>query len=218
MIDLEDLEAKAKAATPGPVAEELVRFCPGCGSVGYTPDEFHDCCPDGDKARLIPKPLAEHCHELFVLALKGAAEPSGDPAVEQLDRQEAQKWKGKGQSICIEVLADTSILRRQIAILSDAADKMDALARRAQPDCSVLPESDPAPQSFSAPQTDPMADLILEVGRLRKDAERWQAVCDPSSPVGLTAWNNRRSEWQGVSPETAKQLLDDYLADKEAQS
>ncbi len=50
-------------------SEAMTRFCPGCGSVGPVPDPYHDCCPDGGKARMIPEPLARHCHDLFHLAL-----------------------------------------------------------------------------------------------------------------------------------------------------
>lgn len=50
-------------------SEAVTRFCPGCGNVGPVPDPYHDCCPDGGKARMIPEPLARHCHDLFYLAL-----------------------------------------------------------------------------------------------------------------------------------------------------
>jgi len=60
------------AAQAGQVAvpeEELARFCPACGSVGEVGPGYRDCCPDGSEARLIPKRLAEKCHELFKVAL-----------------------------------------------------------------------------------------------------------------------------------------------------
>lgn len=53
--------------------EPVVRFCPGCGSVGDVDAKYRDCCPDGNKARVIPKELAEHCSRLFNLALENAA-------------------------------------------------------------------------------------------------------------------------------------------------
>lgn len=67
-----------QAPAPAPVvpAEPLIRFCPGCGSVGEVGTEYYDCCPDGIKARVIPERLAQHCHDLFQLALQGAAAPS----------------------------------------------------------------------------------------------------------------------------------------------
>lgn len=61
----------ADAAQPEPV----VRFCPGCGSVGPVPEKYRDCCPDGSHARLIPESLANRCRDLFKLALESAAAP-----------------------------------------------------------------------------------------------------------------------------------------------
>ena len=54
---------------PAVQPEPMARFCPGCGSVGPVPEKYRDCCPDGDKARMIPEALARHCHDLFHLAL-----------------------------------------------------------------------------------------------------------------------------------------------------
>lgn len=54
---------------PAVQPEPMARFCPGCGSVGPVPEKYRDCCPDGGKARMIPEPLARHCHDLFHLAL-----------------------------------------------------------------------------------------------------------------------------------------------------
>nr|WP_314359119.1 hypothetical protein [uncultured Achromobacter sp.] len=51
-------------------AEPLARYCPGCGSVGPVGDEYRDCCPDGNEARMIPKRLAEQCRETFRLAIQ----------------------------------------------------------------------------------------------------------------------------------------------------
>lgn len=63
---------------PNPTTPEpVIRFCPGCGSVGPVPDTFKDCCPDGKHAREIPEPLAQRCRDLFYLALEAntAQEP-----------------------------------------------------------------------------------------------------------------------------------------------
>ena len=49
------------APRPDRVAKELVRFCPGCGSVGPVPAEYHDCCPDGSKARAAVAAEREAC-------------------------------------------------------------------------------------------------------------------------------------------------------------
>ncbi len=51
-------------------AEPLVRYCPGCGSVGPVGDGYRDCCPDGGEARTIPAPLAEKCRDTFKIAVK----------------------------------------------------------------------------------------------------------------------------------------------------
>lgn len=52
-------------------AEELVRYCPGCGSVGPVEGEYRDCCPDGDEARMIPIALAKKCRDTFSVAVQG---------------------------------------------------------------------------------------------------------------------------------------------------
>ncbi|WP_241130719.1 hypothetical protein [Achromobacter xylosoxidans] len=57
-------------AAPQASAERLVRYCPGCGSVGPVGDEYRDCCPDGGEARMIPAPLAEKCRDTFKIAVK----------------------------------------------------------------------------------------------------------------------------------------------------
>lgn len=52
-------------------AETLVRYCPGCGSVGPVEGEHHDCCPDGNDARMIPAALAKKCRDTFKIAVRG---------------------------------------------------------------------------------------------------------------------------------------------------
>lgn len=51
-------------------AEPLVRYCPGCGSIGPVETQYRDCCPDGSEARLIPQPLAEKCRHTHRVAVK----------------------------------------------------------------------------------------------------------------------------------------------------
>ncbi len=65
-------------ASEGRVPEPMTRFCPGCGSVGEVEAKYRDCCPDGGRARIIPEPLARHCHGLFQLALRA---PSSDDEI-----------------------------------------------------------------------------------------------------------------------------------------
>ena len=67
--------------TPQPAAqqgEQLVRYCPGCGSIGAVESKYRDCCPDGNEARHIPQALAEKCRDTFRIAIGNltAAHPS----------------------------------------------------------------------------------------------------------------------------------------------
>ena len=55
---------------PAASAEPLVRYCPGCGSIGPVPEQYRDCCPDGSDARMIPQSLAEKCRDTFQVAVK----------------------------------------------------------------------------------------------------------------------------------------------------
>ncbi|WP_423457996.1 hypothetical protein [Ottowia sp. VDI28] len=54
---------------PAISAEPLVRYCPGCGSVGPVDSKYRDCCPDGNEARMIPQALAEKCRDTFKIAV-----------------------------------------------------------------------------------------------------------------------------------------------------
>lgn len=45
--------------------EEMVRYCPECGHIGEVSESFHDCCPEGSSARVVPKKFAETCHKTF---------------------------------------------------------------------------------------------------------------------------------------------------------
>lgn len=51
-------------------SEPMVRYCPGCGSIGPIPKAYRDCCPDGAEARLIPQAMAEKCRDTFKVAIK----------------------------------------------------------------------------------------------------------------------------------------------------
>ena len=70
---LDDMRAAMRdALAPVPPAEQMTRFCPGCGSVGKVSAKYRDCCPDGSQARVIPESLANQCHDLFKGALEAA--------------------------------------------------------------------------------------------------------------------------------------------------
>lgn len=60
----------ARYGQPAASAEPLVRYCPGCGSIGPVPEQYRDCCPDGSDARMIPQSLAEKCRDTFRVAVK----------------------------------------------------------------------------------------------------------------------------------------------------
>lgn len=45
--------------------EEMVRYCPECGHIGEVSESFHDCCPEGSSARVVPKQFAETCQKTF---------------------------------------------------------------------------------------------------------------------------------------------------------
>lgn len=47
------------------MTEERVRFCPECGHMGEVSEGFHDCCPEGSSARVVPKKFAETCQKTF---------------------------------------------------------------------------------------------------------------------------------------------------------
>lgn len=72
-------------AAPQASAEPLARYCPGCGSVGPVGDEYRDCCPDGNQARMIPERLAEQCRDTFRLAIQSLLPdaPANDGAAPQ---------------------------------------------------------------------------------------------------------------------------------------
>ncbi len=84
------LEVAAQAGQVAP-AEELARFCPACGSVGDVTPAYRDCCPDGNEARRIPKPLANKCSELFKVALAAmrARAPASPTVAQQAPAQAA---------------------------------------------------------------------------------------------------------------------------------
>ncbi|KAF1021854.1 MAG: hypothetical protein GAK30_01543 [Paracidovorax wautersii] len=62
---------KVAAAPKGDGGGPLVRYCPGCGSIGTVDAKYRDCCPDGAEARMVPKAFAQQCHDTFHLAIDG---------------------------------------------------------------------------------------------------------------------------------------------------
>jgi hypothetical protein len=64
------LLARYGAEQPAASAEPVVRYCPGCGSVGPVEPQYRDCCPDGNQTRMIPQALAEKCRDTFKVAIR----------------------------------------------------------------------------------------------------------------------------------------------------
>lgn len=60
------LQIAVRAST---TAEPLVRYCPGCGSIGAVESKYRDCCPDGSDARMVPHKFAQQCRDTFKLAI-----------------------------------------------------------------------------------------------------------------------------------------------------
>jgi hypothetical protein len=75
-------------------AERLVRYCPGCGSVGPIEDTYQDCCPDGGEARMIPESLAEKCRSTFKIAVQ-ALSADGIP-----------NGTGKAEAMALQAIVD----------------------------------------------------------------------------------------------------------------
>ena len=60
--------------------QKVVRYCPGCGSVGPVESKYRDCCPDGNVAFDVPEEFAKQCHGTFSLALRTLAAPALNPS------------------------------------------------------------------------------------------------------------------------------------------
>ncbi|MGE8688581.1 MAG: hypothetical protein ACN6PJ_15665 [Achromobacter sp.] len=113
-------------AAPQASAEQLVRYCPGCGSIGPVEEKYRDCCPDGDEARMIPAALAEKCRDTFNIAVKAmltdaAANDSTAPQASEAVSMEDLK------AIAREVTADSAAIRAEErnAALEEAAGLLD---------------------------------------------------------------------------------------------
>lgn len=96
-----EMRLVARGWQPAAQPEPMARFCPGCGSVGPVPEKYRDCCPDGDKARMIPEALARHCRDLFQLALSAPGDalhpqqPAAQPASAEPVAEVTGEWHSK---------------------------------------------------------------------------------------------------------------------------
>lgn len=79
--------------------EPLVRYCPGCGSIGPVKSEYRDCCPDGGEARMIPAPLAEKCRDTFKIAVKALLADAA--ANDEVQRQACTNWRADDPDLMI---------------------------------------------------------------------------------------------------------------------
>jgi hypothetical protein len=84
--------ASVQQADGAATDEPVVRYCPGCGSIGQVEGKYRNCCPDGDEAREIPAALAEKCSLTFKMAVKSvlansaANAPTAEPAPVKLEQ------------------------------------------------------------------------------------------------------------------------------------
>ncbi|CUK13200.1 Uncharacterised protein [Achromobacter xylosoxidans] len=92
-------EPVAVHAFPLASTEPLVRYCPGCGSVGPVESKYHDCCPDGGEARMIPTALAEKCRDTFKIAVKALLADAA--ANDGVQRQAYTDWRADDPDLMI---------------------------------------------------------------------------------------------------------------------
>ena len=79
--------------------KELIRYCPGCGSIGEVEVTYRNCCPDGNLAFKVPHNFAKACSATFKALINSPA-TSPAPAVvqmtdEQIERIAIQFYKNR---------------------------------------------------------------------------------------------------------------------------
>jgi NADH pyrophosphatase NudC (nudix superfamily) len=67
------LSSRADGGKDSSDAEKMVRYCPGCGSIGTVEAKYRGCCPDGSDARMVPEKFAQQCRDTFKLAIAAIA-------------------------------------------------------------------------------------------------------------------------------------------------
>lgn len=97
-------------------AEETVRFCPHCASIGDIDDKYRDCCPDGSVARRIPRKLAEVCRDTFKLAISAASQaaPASPEQVQALTDERIAELNREAQDQGISGIPPSIHLARAI--------------------------------------------------------------------------------------------------------
>lgn len=143
----------------------MLRFCPGCGSVGQVPDTYMDCCPDGTDARLIPASLANKCRDLFQMALATALTPNAGESAQislystrQAALEPAECWSDDKEEFNYNTLGDLlsngglavgDTVYYADAVIPDPADYINAddileqMGERASDDCGECAEDYP---------------------------------------------------------------------------
>lgn len=125
-------------------AEELVRYCPSCGSIGEVEARYRDCCPDGSDARHIPRSLAEKCRETFKFAISAVgAQMRPMSEVERKQAAKTSDWCphcGQGWDVAEQLVA------ARLAAPSPAGESVDTPAFRAIPRGVTGPDYDVWPQ------------------------------------------------------------------------
>lgn len=67
--------------------KELIRYCPGCGSIGEVEATYRNCCPDGQLAFKVPHNFARACQATFRALIDSPATSLAPAAVNAVDEQ-----------------------------------------------------------------------------------------------------------------------------------
>jgi len=113
-----------RPSRPNAQAEEMVRFCPSCGSVGDVPATFRDCCPDGSNARIVPKGFAEICADTFQLAVAPQIEAIRDAQADERGAFQSRVHPWMLACFGSEIAADT--VERNHRFFEEAAELVQA--------------------------------------------------------------------------------------------
>lgn len=143
----------------------MLRFCPGCGSVGEVAGTYLDCCPDGSQARVIPAALANKCRDLFQMALATALMPQADETAQadlystKQATEPKQCWSADEEAFCYDSLHELLDSNDELAVgdpvyfadavipdpatYIDVDDILTQMGERAADDCGEYAEDYP---------------------------------------------------------------------------
>jgi hypothetical protein len=98
--------------------KELIRYCPGCGSIGEVEATYRNCCPDGNLAFKVPHNFANACRATFKALIDSPA-TSPAPAVVQMTDEQILKiqekhipkhgWSTNGIAFARDILAAAEV-------------------------------------------------------------------------------------------------------------